>query len=68
MCTDVGRGYRLGMSQMGHHERDAERLDLGDVPEGEDISEADAAARVEEDPDDQENRRDPVWDDEQLED
>lgn len=56
------------MSELGHHEHDAERVDLGEVPEGEEISEADAAERVDEDPEDQANRRDPVWDDEQHED
>jgi len=30
------------------------------VPEGEDVSEADAAERVDEEPEEQENRRDPV--------
>ena len=36
-------------------------IDLGDVPEGEEISEADAAERVDVDPEEQENRQDPVW-------
>ena len=39
-------------------------LDLGDVPEGEEISEADAAERVDVEPEEQENRHDPVWSDE----
>lgn len=52
----------------GDHELDSDRLDLGGVPEGEEISEADAAERVDEDPDEQENRHDPVWDDEDHED
>jgi len=61
-------GYARDMREMGDHQRDADRLDLGDVPEGEEISEADAAERLDEDPDDQENRQDPVWDDEGHED
>jgi hypothetical protein len=56
------------MSELGHHEHDADRVDLDAVPEGEEISEADAAERVDEGPEDQANRRDPVWDDEQHED
>ena len=39
-------------------------VELPDVPEGEEISPGDAAERVDEDPDDQPNRRDPVWSDE----
>lgn len=38
------------------------RVELDGVPEGEDISPADAAERVDEDPEGQENRKDPVWD------
>ncbi|MGC4111732.1 MAG: hypothetical protein QM747_15210 [Nocardioides sp.] len=53
------------MSEMADNQRPVE---LADVPEGEEISEADAAERVDEDPDEQENRTDPVWDDEDRED
>jgi hypothetical protein len=56
------------MSQFDEFQRDREQVDLGGVPEGEGISEADAAERVDEDPADQENRKDPVWDEDQLED
>jgi hypothetical protein len=56
------------MSQFGEYQRDRDRVDLGGVPEGEEISEADAAERIDEDPDEQQNRRDPVWDEEQDED
>jgi hypothetical protein len=53
------------MSEMADNQRPVE---LPDVPAGEHISEADAAERVDEDPDEQENRKDPVWDDDQTED
>ncbi|MDX6359368.1 MAG: hypothetical protein QOH37_2422 [Nocardioidaceae bacterium] len=46
------------MTEMADHQRP---VDLPGVPAGEEISEADAAERVDEDPDDQENRVDPVW-------
>jgi hypothetical protein len=46
------------MTEMADHERPVE---IEDVPPGEEVSEADAAERVDEDPDDQENRVDPVW-------
>jgi hypothetical protein len=46
------------MTEMADHQRP---VDLTGVPEGEEISEADALERVDEDPDDQENRVDPVW-------
>ena len=46
------------MTEMADHGRP---LELPDVPEGEEISVADAAERVDEDPDEQENRVDPVW-------
>ena len=36
-------------------------FDLEGVPEEEQVSEADAAERVDEDPEDQRNREDPVW-------
>jgi hypothetical protein len=55
------------MSQMGDHEQERP-VDLEGVPEGEEISTGDAAERLDEDPDEQENRRDPVWDDEDHED
>jgi hypothetical protein len=55
------------MSQMGYHEQE-HPVELDEVPEGEDISEGDAAERVDEDPEEQENRHDPVWDDEAHED
>jgi hypothetical protein len=48
------------MTEMANHERP---VDLPDVPEGEEISPADAAERADVDPDDQENRVDPVWSD-----
>ncbi|HET9841326.1 MAG TPA: hypothetical protein VFQ01_04900 [Nocardioides sp.] len=56
------------MSELGHHEHDADRLDLGGVPDGEEVSEADAEERIDEEPDEQQNRRDPVWDEESHED
>jgi hypothetical protein len=43
-------------------------VELDDVPEGEDIDEGDAAERIDEDPEEQTNRHDPVWDDEQHQD
>jgi hypothetical protein len=46
------------MSEMADHERPVE---IEGVPEGEEVSVADAAERLDEDPDEQENRRDPVW-------
>jgi hypothetical protein len=60
-------GYAVGMSEMADHERER-RVELPDVPEGEEISEGDAAERIDEEPEEQENRRDPVWDDEEHED
>jgi hypothetical protein len=53
------------MTEMADNERPVE---LPDVPEGEEISDADAAERVDVDPEEQENRTDPVWDDEDGED
>jgi len=47
------------MTEMADHERPVE---IEGVPAGEEVSEADAAERVDEDPDEQENRVDPVWD------
>ncbi len=46
------------MSEMSEHERP---IELPDVPAGEEISPADAAERTHEDPEEQENRVDPVW-------
>jgi hypothetical protein len=40
-------------------------IDLEGVPEGEDVSEADAAERVDEEPEEQENRHDPVLSDDE---
>lgn len=52
---------------MGEHQPDKPVV-LEDVPDGEQISPADAAERVDEEPEGQENRRDPVWDEEAHED
>lgn len=46
------------------HETD-HPVDVEGVPAGEEISEADAAERIDEDPEEQPNRRDPVWSDEE---
>jgi hypothetical protein len=54
------------MSQMGQHR--PQQAELEGVPAEEQISPADAAERVDEDPEGQENRRDPVWDDDEHED
>jgi len=54
------------MSQMGNHR--PQQAELEGVPAEEQISPADAAERVDEDPDEQENRRDPVWHDDGHED
>jgi len=59
-------GYGNHMSQMGNHR--PQQAELEGVPAEEQISPADAAERVDEDPDEQENRRDPVWDDDEHED
>lgn len=56
--TGADRGTGRDMSEMADHERP---VDLPEVPEGEQISPADAAERIDEDPDAQENRVDPVW-------
>jgi hypothetical protein len=53
------------MSEMADNERPVE---LEGVPEGEEISTADAAERIDEEPDEQENRRDPVWSDDDSDD
>jgi hypothetical protein len=60
-------GYGTGMSQMGDHERERP-VEMEGVPEGEEIAPGDAAERVDEDPEEQPNRHDPVWDDEAHED
>jgi hypothetical protein len=60
-------GYGVVMSQMGDYERERP-VDIDDAPEGEEISPGDAAERIDEDPDDQDNRRDPVWSDDEHED
>ena len=56
--TWVGSGYGAGMSEMSEHQPP---VGLPDVPEGEEISPADAAERADEDPEEQQNRVDPVW-------
>jgi hypothetical protein len=56
-------GYGAGMSEMANHERER-KVELEDVPEGEEISAGDAAERIDEEPEEQPNRHDPVWDDE----
>lgn len=60
-------GYVWLMTQMGHHEQE-HKVEVEGVPEGEEISEGDAAERIDEDPEEQANRHDPVWDDEEHED
>jgi hypothetical protein len=55
------------MSHLGDHEHE-HPVEIDDVPEGEEISPGDAAERIDEDPDEQSNRRDPVWSDDQHED
>jgi hypothetical protein len=59
-------GYGRDMSQLGDHR--PEQPELEGVPDEEQISPADAAERVDADPEEQENRRDPVWDDDAHED
>jgi hypothetical protein len=46
------------MTEMSPHDRPVQ---LPDVPEGEEISPADARERTDQDPEDQQNRVDPVW-------
>jgi hypothetical protein len=60
-------GYDECMSEMADHERERP-VEIDGVPEGEEIDEGDAAERIDEDPDEQPNRHDPVWDDEEHED
>lgn len=59
-------GYHSTMTHMDH-ERD-HAIEVEGVPAGEDISPGDAAERIDEDPEEQTNRRDPVWDDDEHED
>jgi hypothetical protein len=49
------------MSEMADHERERP-VELKDVPDEEGVSQADAAERLDEDPEDQRNRQDPVLD------
>lgn len=65
--TGPGPGYDTSMSQLDPHEGERP-VEVDGVPEGEEISAGDAAERIDEDPDDQPNRHDPVWDDEEHED
>jgi hypothetical protein len=58
-------GYGRSMSHMADHERPVE---IEDVPEGEGIAPGDVAERVDEEPEKQANRRDPVWHDDEVED
>jgi hypothetical protein len=46
------------MTEMADHERP---IEIPGLPEGEEISPADAAERVDEDPEEQQNRVDRVW-------
>jgi hypothetical protein len=55
------------MSEMADHDH-PRPVELDGVPDEEQVSTADAAERIDEDPEDQPNRRDPVWDDEDHED
>jgi hypothetical protein len=55
------------MSHMADHENERP-VEVEGVPAGEEISPGDAAERIDEEPDEQQNRRDPVWDDEDHED
>ena len=52
---------------MGYHEQER-KVELPDAVEDEDVSAADAAERIDEEPDEQVNQHDPVWDDEDHED
>jgi hypothetical protein len=65
--TPQGPGYEWSMSEMADHERERP-VEVEGVPEGEEIEAGDAAERIDEEPEEQANRRDPVWDDEQHED
>ena len=57
-----GAGYRTGMTEMAGPER-SRPVEIEGVPEEEGVSTADAAERVDEDPDEQRNREDPVLSD-----
>ena len=50
------------MRPIADHERERP-VEMEEVPDGENIAPGDAAERVDEEPDEQANRRDPVWDD-----
>lgn len=65
--TRRAAGYGTDMSHMADHERERP-VEVEGVPEGEEISAGDAAERIDQDPEDQPNRHDPVWDDEEHED
>jgi hypothetical protein len=54
-------GYGMSMSEMADHERERP-VELEGVPEEEGVSAADAAERVDEEPEEQHNRQDPVLD------
>jgi hypothetical protein len=63
-------GIEHGMSDandMGHHGQER-KVEVPEAAEAEEISTADVAERIDEDPDEQVNRQDPVWDDEDHED
>jgi hypothetical protein len=63
-------GIEHGMSDendMGHHSQER-KVEVPDGAEAEDISTGDVAERIDEDPEEQKNRQDPVWDDETHED
>lgn len=49
------------MSEMANHENERP-VELGGVPDEEGVSTADAAERVDEEPEEQKNRQDPVLD------
>ena len=65
--TEHPVGYGTSMSHMADHERERP-VEMEGVPEGEQIAEGDAAERVDEEPEEQPNRRDPVWEDDEHED
>ena len=48
------------MTEMAGPER-SRPVQIEGVPEEEDVSTADAAERIDEDPEEQQNRKDPVW-------
>jgi hypothetical protein len=65
--TGDDHGYGVVMSEMAEHEHERP-VEVEGVPEGEEIAEGDAAERIDQEPDEQPNRHDPVWDDEKHED